>query len=122
MANTVLYIDDNADNITLVGRLLKTRSDLQFLGATNGEDGIALANSAMPRLILLDRRLPDLSGNEVLARLKASAQTKEIPVIILSGDSAGEYAEELRGLGAAEFLAKPFSLDELQELIKRFCS
>jgi DNA-binding response OmpR family regulator len=63
-----------------------------------------------------------MPGNEVLLRLKASAQTATIPVVILSGDTGREHADELLKLGAAEFLAKPFSLQQLQALIERFCA
>ena len=122
MTNAVLYIEDNPDNITLVERMLKTRPDLRFLSAANAHDGLALANSASPRLILRDRRLPDMSGNEVLRQLKASTPTATIPVVVLSGDSSREHTDELTRLGATEFLAKPFDVHQLMSLVERFCT
>ena len=122
MTNAVLHIDDDPDNIALVERILKKRPDLRFLSATNAHDGLALAKSAGPRLILLDRRLPDMLGNEVLRHLKASPPTATIPVVVLSGDSGREYTDELLELGAAEFLAKPFNVHQLMTLVERFCT
>jgi len=122
MPNAVLYIEDNPNNIVLVERMLKKRPDLRFISAVNAHDGLALARSESPSLILLDRRLPDLSGNEVLRQLKAASPTATIPVVILSGDTGREHADELMRLGAAEFLTKPFNLRQLAALIERFCT
>jgi two-component system sensor histidine kinase/response regulator len=120
VTNAVLYIEDDPNNITLVGRILSRRPDLRLLSATNAHDGLELAQSADPRLILLDRRLPDMLGTEVLRRLKASTLTAEIPVVVLSGDSGRHHTDELMELGAAEFLAKPFDIHQLVTLIDRY--
>jgi CheY-like chemotaxis protein len=121
MTNTVLYVEDNDDNIRLVQRLLaKRRPDLTLIVAIDGEAGIQAARDSIPGLILLDRRLPDMLGDEVLRRLKAEAGTAAIPVVVLSGDSASEVAAETRNLGAADFLGKPFEFHELLTIIDRF--
>ena len=122
MTDTVLYVEDDRDNITLVERMLKKRPGVRLLVATKGQDGLELARSGNPRLILLDRRLPDMLGNEVLRQLKASTRTETIPVVVLSGDSSQEHADEFTTLGAAEFLAKPFDIHQLIALIDRFCA
>jgi two-component system sensor histidine kinase/response regulator len=122
VTNAVLYIEDDPNNITLVGRILTRRPNLRLLSATNAHDGLELAQSAGPRLILLDRRLPDMLGSEVLRRLKASTLTAAIPVVILSGDSGRHHTDELMELGAAEFLAKPFDIHRLVALIDLYCA
>jgi two-component system, sensor histidine kinase and response regulator len=122
VTNAVLYIEDDPDNITLVARMLTRRPNLRLLSATNAHDGLELAQSTSPGLILLDRRLPDMLGSEVLRRLKASTLTAAIPVIVLSGDSGRHHTDELRELGAAEFLAKPFDIHQLMTLIDRYCA
>jgi CheY-like chemotaxis protein len=121
VTDTVLYIDDDALNLRLVERMLVRRPALSLITATNARDGLDLARTAGPRLILLDRRLPDMLGTEVLRQLKESDRTASIPVVVISGDSGGQYADELRTLGAAEFLAKPYDLQQLMTLIDRFC-
>jgi CheY-like chemotaxis protein len=122
MAKAVLYIDDNPDNLVLVERMLKKRPELRVICAENARDGLALAASESPSLILLDRRLPDMSGNEVLRQLKAAGPTAAIPVVILSGDAGREHVDELMELGAVEFLAKPFNLHQLTAVVERFCA
>ena len=70
MSATVLYIDDGQDNLLLVQRLLKrARPDIQLHTATTGRDGIQTAVGSQPALILLDNRLPDSSGEQVLRQL-----------------------------------------------------
>ena len=121
MTDTVLYIDDDALNIRLVERMFGLRPALRLISATNARDGLELARTTAPSLILLDRRLPDMLGTEVLRQLKESTRTAAIPVVILSGDSGRQHADELRKLGAAEFLAKPYDVHQLMTLIDRFC-
>jgi CheY-like chemotaxis protein len=120
--HTVLYIEDNEDNIRLVERLVARRPDIQLQVATNAGDGITAATSGHPGLILLDNRLPDATGAEVLGRLAADQATAAIPVIILTGDSSPATASELLTAGAAEFLAKPFDIHQLMTLIDRYLS
>jgi CheY-like chemotaxis protein len=120
MNATVLYIDDSQDNLLLVERLLKrSRPDIQLHTATTGRDGIQAAASTQPALILLDNRLPDSSGEQVLGQLAASPATAAIPVIILSGDSGQATVSELLAAGAADFLAKPFDIHQLLAVIGR---
>jgi CheY-like chemotaxis protein len=120
MSATVLYIDDGQDNLLLVQRLLKrARPDIQLQTATTGRDGVQTAVGSQPALILLDNRLPDSSGEQVLRQLAASPATAAIPVIILSGDSGQATVTELRAAGAADFLAKPFDIHQLLAVIER---
>jgi two-component system cell cycle response regulator DivK len=117
----VLYIDDNPDNILLVQRLLKRRCpDVQLHTAMTGPDGIRMAIDGQPALILLDNRLPDTSGQQVLGQLAATPATAAIPVVILSGDSNPATVNELLAAGAADFLGKPFDIHQLLATIGRY--
>jgi CheY-like chemotaxis protein len=117
----VLYIDDNQDNILIVQRLLKrARPDVQLLTAMTGRDGITVAIDDQPALILLDNRLPDTSGEQILRQLAATPATAAIPVVILSGDSGRPTVNELHAAGAANFLAKPFDIHQLLAIIDRY--
>jgi CheY-like chemotaxis protein len=115
---TVLYIEDNPDNICLVERLLKRQPDVELHTAATARDGLRAAIDRQPALILLDNRLPDATGREVLVRLKSA--TAGIPVVIVSGDSDGEVAKELLALGASDFLAKPFDIHQFMAIIDRY--
>ena len=121
MADTVLYVEDDDTNIHMVTRILKRRTNIDLIIATSGHQGLQLAHDTVPRLILLDRRLPDILGNEVLRRLKDSTRTATIPVVMISGDSDSEHTTELLHLGAAAFLPKPFDVRQLLAIVDRFC-
>jgi CheY-like chemotaxis protein len=121
MNGIVLYIDDNQDNIFLLQRLFKhRRPDIQLHTAMTGRDGIKAAIDDQPDLILLDNRLPDTNGEQVLRQLAAAPATAAIPVVILSGDSNPVTVDELLAAGAADFLVKPFDIHQLLAIIGRY--
>jgi CheY-like chemotaxis protein len=121
VSHKVLYVEDNATNVQLVERILDERPGIQLLAAGTAAEGLRLAEAEKPALILLDRRLPDMAGEQVLRRLKESPSTAAIPVVVISGDSGRHAADELLDLGASAFLAKPFDVEELLSVIDRFC-
>ena len=121
MPPAVLYIDDSEDNLRLVARILgRYRADTELLVAETGLDGLRAAIESRPGLILLDNRLPDATGAEVLQQLLSTEVTAQIPVVILSGDSGQSTVEQLLAGGAAGFLAKPFTVPEFIATLDRF--
>jgi putative two-component system response regulator len=105
---TILVVDDTADNVTLMSRLLK---DLyQVKAANNGEKALKIARGENPPdLILLDIMMPGLSGYDVCLELKADPKTRDIPIIFLTAMT--EMEDEKRGLdmGAIDYITKPIS-------------
>jgi PAS domain S-box-containing protein len=120
---TVLYIEDNSSNLRLLEVFFADRGDVDLLTAKDGKTGLDRAREEEPDLILLDLHLPEMSGTEVLARLKRSALTREIPVIIVSADATPTQIDRLRTAGAEAFLTKPLNLSlfshTLDELFAR---
>jgi PAS domain S-box-containing protein len=108
----VLYIEDNLSNLTLVEQLLQERPGVELLPATRAEVGLALAQQHAPDLILLDVHLPDLDGCAVLARLKASKATSDIPVVVVSADATSRQMDRLMSAGAMSYLTKPLNVAE----------
>jgi CheY-like chemotaxis protein len=121
MANTMLYVEDDENNVRLIERILKRRPTIDLVVAASGSEGLRRAQETALRLILLDRRLPDMVGDEVLRQLKASPLTVSIPVVMLSGDTGPDTVAETRRLGAVEFLPKPFDVLQLLSIVDRFC-
>ena len=115
----MLYIEDGEDNIYLVEALLKRRPHIELHVARNGRDGVQAATSKRPGLILLDNRLPDTTGAEVLRELASAAATAAIPVVILSSDT-DEIIDELLANGAAEFITKPFDIHQFMATIDHY--
>lgn len=93
----------------------------EILYAWSGDEGYKKAVSLSPDVVILDLGLPLLDGVQVLTRLREHAEARRIPVIILTGNSDDpRFAEsKLRLLGAAEYLTKPFRMDELLRVVKR---
>jgi CheY-like chemotaxis protein len=117
---TILQIEDHAATRLLVERLVrKFRPQIGLHVATNARDGVRAAIDQQPALILLDNRLPDATGDEVLRQLAAAEATAGIPVIIISGES-DQIGRELLAGGAAEFLPKPFDIHEFLTMVDRY--
>ncbi len=112
LSRTVLYVEDNPANLMLIEELIARRGDLIFLCASNAFDGIALAQSSIPDVILMDINLPGMSGYEALAVLQSTEETAHIPVIALSANAMA--ADIQRGIDAGFFsyLTKPIRVDK----------
>jgi len=115
----MLYIEDNENNIELVEALLRRRPHIDLHVAMNGRDGVQAAVDKQPGLILLDNRLPDATGGEILRELAAAAATAAIPVVVLSSDT-DELIDELLASGAAESVGKPFDIHQFMAMIDRY--
>jgi len=108
----ILVVDDVHANLKLLTDILAAEG-YQVRPADSGEFALAAVVASLPELILLDIRMPGMDGFEVLRRLKAKEETRDIPVILLSAASeTGQPAEGLK-LGAVDFISKPFQPDEL---------
>lgn len=107
-STTILIIDDSPENLFILSDLL--RPHYRVLAATSGASGLRVARQApRPDLILLDVMMPGMDGYAVLAQLRESAQTGDIPVIFLTSLAAA--GDEERGLlaGAADYITKPIT-------------
>ncbi|HWF35039.1 MAG TPA: PAS domain S-box protein [Solirubrobacteraceae bacterium] len=116
-ATTVLYIEDNPSNIRLVETILGLRPEVTLMVASQGSLGLELAREHQPSLVLLDLNLPDISGEEVLRRIRAEARTADIPVVMLSADATPGQVERLKQAGADDYLTKPFGFEQFLDLI-----
>ncbi len=117
-ASKVLVIDDDPTVRDLVRRTLD-KEGLTVLTAPNGEEGLRLAAEHHPDVITLDVQMPGIDGWEVLKRIKADPQLRDISVVMMSmvDEKSTGYA-----LGAAEYMTKPVNRDRLATILKKFCS
>ncbi|HWF24385.1 MAG TPA: PAS domain S-box protein [Solirubrobacteraceae bacterium] len=114
---TVLYVEDNPSNIKLVETILGARPQVTLIVATQGGLAIELAREHRTALILLDLNLPDISGEEVLRRLRGDARTAETQVVITSADATPGQIERMRRVGADDYLTKPFGVERLLAVV-----
>ncbi len=108
----ILYVEDNEDNVYMLTRRLE-RKGYEVIVATDGAQGVALASSESPALILMDLSLPVLDGWEATRRLKASAETRNIPVIALSAHAMAADARRALAAGCDDFDSKPVEFKRL---------
>lgn len=122
----ILSVEDNAADIRLIAEIFKMshfRSRVEFV-----RDGLealdylfqrnAYASAARPDLILLDLTLPRMDGHEVLRIVKDHPALKRIPVLVLSGSRSRDDINRSYELHASSYIVKPFSLDELTDVVK----
>lgn len=112
----VLVVDDDYFFVDLVQDILSEESDVMY--ASNGAMALEIASQSQPDVILLDVMMPEIHGYEVCRRLKAHHETTSIPVIFLT--SLGEASSQKigLGLGAVDYIAKPFDPAQLRILIR----
>jgi signal transduction histidine kinase/CheY-like chemotaxis protein len=110
---TVLYAEDMVENFRLVEQILKQRPSVTLLPAMLASVALDLARQHRPDMILLDLRLPDMPGEEVLLRLRADARTRDIPVVILSADATRQRIDQFRANGVVDYLIKPIDVRSL---------
>ncbi|MBF0152327.1 MAG: diguanylate cyclase [Magnetococcales bacterium] len=103
----LLIIDDDVAAIQLLQNILKGQGQAFF--ATNGADGLLRAQENLPDLILLDADMPDMSGFDVCAALKADVRMAAVPIIFVTSYSDIENETRALQLGAVDFISKPFS-------------
>lgn len=108
----VLLVDDDRRlNFVLAAHLKNSGFDVRT--ATNGRDGVAIANTYLPDVIVMDLTMPIMDGVEAIARIKQNPATQRIPIIILTADPRTENLVLGLETGAQEYVVKPFAMEEL---------
>lgn len=108
----ILYVEDNEDNVYMLSRRLR-RNGHEVIVAADGEQGVAMARAEAPALILMDLSLPVLDGWQATRRLKAMAETRDIPVIALSAHVMEGDKERALAAGCDDYETKPVDLPRL---------
>ena len=103
----VLCIEDNLSSLALIETLLSRWPQVQVISAMQGQLGLDLAWQHRPEVILLDLDLPDLSGQEVLKRLRLNPSSSDTPVLLITADVSAGTRRDLQQAGATAVLSKP---------------
>lgn len=114
---TLLYVEDHAANLALVGELIAHCPQVRLLTARDGESGVALARSERPDIIVLDINLAGSGSAGVLALLRADVRTAPIPVIALTANAMARDIERSMALGFYRYLSRPLELGRFCEAI-----
>jgi CheY-like chemotaxis protein len=112
----ILYVEDNDDNVYMLKNRL-SRAGFTVIIATDGAQGLTMATSEQPDLILMDLTLPDIDGHEATRRIKSDPVTKCIPVIALTAHAMAGDKEMALAAGCDDFDTKPVDMPRLLEKI-----
>ena len=115
--HTLLYVEDNRANRELMEQMLAPRADLSLRCACDGAQGIAMARSQRPDVILLDINLPGISGLEVLRILQQDPATRSIPVLAISANAMPGDIEKGLAAGFLRYLTKPLKAKDLMQTL-----
>ena len=114
----ILYVEDNEDNVFMLKNRL-TRAGHTVVVATDGAQGVAMASSERPDVILMDLSLPVLDGWQATREIKAAADTRHIPVIALTANAMAGDREKPLAAGCDDYDTKPVELPRLLGKIKQ---
>jgi two-component system, cell cycle response regulator DivK len=116
----VLVVEDNPRNMKLFRDVLHG-SGCRTLGASTGEEAVALATEHRPNLVLMDIQLPDIDGIEALYRLRADVRTASVPVLALTAQAMEGDRERFLAAGFDGYLSKPVNIADFVATVKRYC-
>ena len=117
MAYKILTVDDSKTIRMIVKKAFKPYNCELYEGE-NGVEGLAIAAKEMPDLIILDIPMPVMTGIEMLGKLKAESDLKDIPVIMLTAESGKENVMQIVKMGVKDYIVKPFKGEQLIERAK----
>ena len=116
----ILLVDDVSTNLKCVSFILKNKYNLTTV--KSGREALECMKTAIPDLILLDIRMPEMNGYEVMEHMKENPETANIPVILLTADAGDDSEDRGIALGAVDFIRKPFEpqvlLDSIESIWK----
>lgn len=113
----ILIVDDEPDLVSTVEYRLKF-AECDVVTAANGQEGLEKAGSERPDLILLDTNMPVMNGHEMLERLRADANLRDIPVIMLTARCEAQDIAAASAHGVSDYVTKPFEFVQLMDKIR----
>ena len=119
MTMRILIVEDQEDNRMIMRDVLSS-AGYELIEAVNGEDGVKLAHSERPDLILMDIQLPIIDGYEATRRIKGSAELKSIPIIAVTSYALSGDQTKARAAGCDGYVSKPFSPRELLARVREY--
>jgi two-component system, cell cycle response regulator DivK len=119
MSRRILVIEDHEDNRRIVRDLL-TPAGYEVIEAVTGEDGVTMADSHRPDLILMDIQLPGLDGYEATRQIKAKPELRAIPIVVVTSYALSGDDVKAREAGCDAYVTKPFSPRALLAKIREY--
>lgn len=116
----VLYVEDDRINIILMEEVFRLLPDWTLVCAEDGAEALDMLNGISPGLVLIDMNLPDMSGMDLLARLRADARWQALPCVALSADNDDLQVRAALAAGFIDYWLKPIEVPRLKAALQRF--
>lgn len=113
----IFLVDDEPANLKMIQVILK--DEYRIAAAKSGKQALSFLEQHIPDLILLDINMPEMSGWETIEAIHAREETKQVPVIFLTGDNDAQTEKRYFAVGGVDFIGKPFVPDVLTERVRR---
>jgi protein-histidine pros-kinase len=113
----ILYIEDKIPNVALMRSVIEGLHNVQFIDAHTVKEGVEIARSCKPDLVITDIHLPDGKGFDVLRRLREDPETAQVPVIALTADAMPTNVHNMQRVGFDYIITKPFEIPELMQIL-----
>ncbi len=117
MSATILVVDDSATTRSLVAAYLADWEELEVLEAASGFEALRVLPASPVDLIVTDINMPDINGLELISFVRANANYRRIPVVIITTENSAEDRKRGLELGASDYLVKPFGAEELRRAV-----
>ncbi|MFD2740263.1 response regulator [Sulfitobacter aestuarii] len=114
----LLHVEDDADIREIAKMALEISGDFEVMQCVSGQDALDAAEAFAPDVMVLDMMMPGMTGKETLTRLREVAALKDVPAIFMTARAQHAELEELRAMGAADVISKPFDPMSLGDQIK----
>ena len=118
MAKRILVIDDEMDILEILTFRLGVKG-YEVFSAKDGKEGVAIAKVKTPDLILLDLRLPDLYGCEILKEIRAEQALERVSIILITA-SVEDIEKKTKECGASDYLLKPIEVTDLYAMVEKY--
>jgi DNA-binding response OmpR family regulator len=117
----VVGVDDAPENLALLEAAVRA-GGFNFIGASSGDECLALLSRIEPRLVLVDIEMPDMDGFEVCRRIRKSPEMRHVPVAFITARRTAEDVRNGLQVGGNDFIVKPFDVIKLLERIRHWTS
>lgn len=114
----ILLIDDDPDARLLAAMVLGTLGGHDVIEANSGAGGVALAQQDPPDVVVVDMRMPRMDGPATITALRSSVSTRDVPVVVMTATTEQAEHDEVRELGVAAIIVKPFDPTTLPEQVE----
>jgi len=118
VAKKVLVVEDNELNLKLFCDLLRAHG-FEAVPVRDGREAVAQARAVAPDLIVMDVQMPHVTGDQLIAEMRADPQLARTPIMAVTAYAGREDEERLRGVGANDYVSKPISLKRFVDAVAR---